>query len=146
MIPEIPVTTAGELYIWPHGNKPAIWLKRAKNLLKCAAQGVFIRQVLEKIARKYYVQFFLIYRPRCRAILAQKCHVGREVFFSSGIEIHAEFFSGANCVDELAVAAAEVQNYSIFRHKFLEKAANQHRPNALPVRFAGIESVCVDLA
>ena len=86
--------------------------------------------MFEKIAAENKVEFGPGERPARRAILLDKTHFPRKVLARVGIQIHPEFRLGLHRIDELPVAAAQIQNSAGLGHEALEKIGHQHLPDA----------------
>src|SRR2546425_12822502 len=130
MAQKTPTPPADETNIGTDSNQSASGIEAAKSFVKCLAQCVLIRQVFEKIAAENKVEFGPGERPARRAILLDKTHFPRKVLARVGIQIHPEFRLGLHRIDELPVAAAQIQNSAGLGHEALEKIGHQHLPDA----------------
>src|SRR6266446_5254344 len=130
MVPKIPIAPAGETNIGTDSNQSAFGLEAAKSFIEGPAQCALIRQVFEKVAAENNIEFGLGERPARRAILLDKTHFPRKMMARVGIQVHPELPLSLHGIDELAVAAAQIQNSAGLGHKALEKIGDQHLPDA----------------
>ena len=91
------------------------------HLVECPAQGSFVWQVLEEIAGEHDVQTRFFNRPRLGTVLPDALNIARRVAWCIGIEIYGVFTLGVNLIDELSLAAPQVENHCIMRDVLLEE-------------------------
>ena len=146
MIPEIPVGTWDKLDVWSHGDQSAALAQGSVCLVERPAQGSFVVQVLEEVADENDVEARLLSRPGLGAVLPDELHIGRQVAWRVGIEIHRIFSSGMNLIDELSVAATQIEDSCVPRHILLEKRVDEHAPDTLAVIEVRRKALGVDAA
>ena len=146
MIPELPVGAGQESDVWSHSDKQAAGLQRLICLIKGASEGGLVRQVLEEVAREDNIQTSLPNLPRLGAVLPNELNFRRQVARCIGIEVHGIFSAGMNLIDELPVAATQVEDSCIARYVLLEKRVDEHPPDSLAVIEIGREALGVDPA
>ena len=146
MIPEVPVGAGQEPDVWSHSDKQAAGLQRPMRLIKGASEGGLVRQVLEEITGEDGVQTRFFDGPWLGTVLPDELHIVRQVAWCIGIEVHGIFSSGMNLIDELPVAATQVEDSCIPRHVLLEERVDEHAPDTLAVIEVRRKALGVDAA
>src|SRR4051812_25864096 len=121
VIPEIPVRAVHEFDVRPQRHESAARFKATKRLVERMAERFLARQVFKKVAREHEVQSAGVHLPCAGAILLQESNVRIQTRFRIRVQIHREFMTRANVIDELAVATAEVEDRAGFSNELLEK-------------------------
>src|SRR5581483_4469906 len=145
MVPEIPVSAGGVFNIGPEGDENSTGLEVQISLFQRSTQSGFIRQVLEKVAGENNIEPCDFLRPGCRTILLHEFYVGIQVLRGVRVQVHREFGPGAHVIDELAVAAAQVQHCGAGGNPSLKKALEEHLPDALAVSQISLKALGVNL-
>ena len=144
MVPEIPVGAAGAFDVGAHGNKSTTGLQAAADLIKCAAESGFVRQVFEKIACKNDIKGGVLDLPGLGTILREELDFGCQKLWRIGVQVHPKFPGGFDLVDELAISTAEFKDGGIFRNQVLKKITDENSPNRFSIFQVRRETLCIN--
>jgi hypothetical protein len=103
------------------------------NLDKGAAQIVLAAEVLEEVAGEHAIETVVGQQPWLRAILFQELNITGHEFSRVRIQVHSVFFPGGDIVNELAPAAAEIEQGGVAGDQSLKKFCRQDFPNGVAI-------------
>src|ERR1019366_7213680 len=101
--------------------------------------------MFEEIAGKNNIDGRIRDAPRFHAVLFDKCHIGSKKLPCLRIQIHSQFLSAAQVVDELTVSAAQVQDGLVRTNESGEVRSDYRLPYAISVVCVATKSTSVQL-
>lgn len=133
MVPKIPIGAREVADIWTDADQSASGAQTAVNLDESAAQIVLAAKVFEEVAGEHAIETVIRQLPWLRAILFQELNVIGRVFFRVRIQVHPVFFPGYDIVNELAPAAAQIEQLGVRGDESLKKLRRQDFPNGIAI-------------
>jgi hypothetical protein len=89
--------------------------------------------MFEEIAGKNNIDGRIRNAPRFHGVLFDKCHIGSKQLPCLRIQIHSQFLSATQVVDELTVSAAQVQDGLVRTNEPGEVCGDYRSPYAISV-------------
>jgi len=109
VIEEVPILSWKKPAVGSEGDETAAWFETAEGFDEGGLQELFVGQVFEEVAGEDDVERGVLEGPGLTAVLRKEVNVGVQSVRGGRIEIHGELACRRDRVDELSVAAAEVE-------------------------------------